>query len=291
MKILRRFLGVLVMVAGIIGLLLSLAGFVGLFMVKPILVNSVNSTITTLLNSIDTSQKAMDITNQALGATVDSVDALSVILGTTADTVKDTQPVITQFTQVMGDQLPSTLDAATESLNAAQDAAKSLESAIKSLDTFRAVMGATPLLSAFVPASTESYNPQKPLADSLGELSLSLKDMPATFNEMATNIDKVDNNLTLIQDNLTTMSKSTAVISDSLREYQSMIGQSRTSMDNLKSMLSNIQNNLSNIVTWTTIVLGLFFLWLLATQAVIFSQGWEIFQGTASRMEGVSVEK
>jgi len=33
------------------------------------------------------------------------------------------------------------------------------------------------------------------------------------------------------------------------------------------------------------IVVSLFFLWLLAAQVVIFSQGWEPFQGTAGRME------
>jgi hypothetical protein len=32
------------------------------------------------------------------------------------------------------------------------------------------------------------------------------------------------------------------------------------------------------------IALTLFFLWMLATQVVIFSQGWELFQGTSGRM-------
>jgi hypothetical protein len=34
------------------------------------------------------------------------------------------------------------------------------------------------------------------------------------------------------------------------------------------------------------IVLSLFFAWLLAAQVVILSQGWELYQGTAGRMEG-----
>jgi len=33
------------------------------------------------------------------------------------------------------------------------------------------------------------------------------------------------------------------------------------------------------------IVLSVFFLWLLAAQIVILSQGWELFQGTADRMK------
>jgi hypothetical protein len=56
-------------------------------------------------------------------------------------------------------------------------------------------------------------------------------------------------------------------------------------MENLTSILTNIQSNLTNILNWTAIVLSVFFFWLLAAQVVIFSQGWELFQGTASRME------
>jgi hypothetical protein len=31
--------------------------------------------------------------------------------------------------------------------------------------------------------------------------------------------------------------------------------------------------------------MSLFFAWLLAAQVVMLSQGWELFQGTADRME------
>jgi hypothetical protein len=61
-------------------------------------------------------------------------------------------------------------------------------------------------------------------------------------------------------------------------------------MDNLKTMLTNIENNLNPILNTTTLVLSLFFLWLLAAQAVIFSQGWELYNGTAGHMEGGAPE-
>ncbi len=112
MSILRRILGIFVMIAGIIGLLLSVAGLVGIWVAKPALTESINATLQTLSVSVDTSQKALVITNQALGATVSSVDALSKMLSTTAATVEDTQPVITQVNTVMGKTLPATLNAA-----------------------------------------------------------------------------------------------------------------------------------------------------------------------------------
>jgi uncharacterized phage infection (PIP) family protein YhgE len=221
-----------------------------------------------------------------LSATVDSVDALSSMLSTTAASVEDTKPVLDQLNQVIGKTVPSTLESATDSLKTAQQAAVVLDSAIKSLDTFRAVLSAMPLLGDFVEQPYQPYNPDKPLAESLGELATNLESLPATFTEMSTNLDKADDNLVTIQDNLTTMSNSVGLISKSLGEYQAMISQSQSSMDNLVSMLANIQNNLPNILNGVATVLSLFFVWLLATQVVILSQGWELYQDAASRMEG-----
>src|SRR4030043_1866320 len=169
MKIIRRILGVFVMIAGILGLGLSVAGLVVVWVAKPTVTAYANTTIDTLSESVTTSQNVMQITGQALGATVDSLDALSTMLSTTAATVDDTTPVLNQINVIMSDTLPSTIEAATSSLNTAQEAAKVLESTIKSLDTFRFLLSANPLLGNLVDQTGVAYNPEKPLAVSLGE--------------------------------------------------------------------------------------------------------------------------
>jgi hypothetical protein len=212
------------------------------------------------------------------------------MLGTTAATVEDTKPMFEQINLIMGETLPTTLESATDSLNTAQEAAVVLDSAIKSLDTFRFLLSSTPLLGAMVEQPTQAYNPEVPLADSLGELASTLGDLPDTFVEMSTSLDMADDNLELIQDNLITMSDSVAFISSSLGEYKSMVSQSRSSMDNLTALLTNIQNNLDTILNGVAIAFSTFFFWLLVAQVVILSQGWELYQGTAGRMEGAPVE-
>ncbi len=64
-----------------------------------------------------------------------------------------------------------------------------------------------------------------------------------------------------------------------------MVNQSQSSMDNLSSILTSIQSNLTTILNGVLIVSTLLLLWFLATQVVILSQGWELYQGTADRME------
>jgi hypothetical protein len=81
MKIIRRILGVSVMLAGILGLVLSLAGLVMVWVAKPTIAEYASSTIDTLSGSVGTSQEVVDVTERALGATIDSVDALSEYYG------------------------------------------------------------------------------------------------------------------------------------------------------------------------------------------------------------------
>ena len=285
MSVLRRLLGILVMIAGILGLVLSGAGLVGVWMAKPTLAGYVESTIVTLNTSISTSKQVMVITGEALGATVDSVDALSTMLGTTAASVEETQPVLDQVNVIMGETLPATFESTIASLKTAEQAAEVLDSAIKSLDTFRFVLSAVPLMGSFVETPTEAYNPEVPLADSLGALATDLEDLPDTFTEMSINLSKADDNLVEIKSSLITMSESVGLISKSLSEYEAMVTQSESSMDNLSSMLTNIQNNLPAILNSTAVVVSAFLVWLFVAQIVILTQGWELYQGTAGHME------
>jgi hypothetical protein len=288
MSIFRRFLGVFVMIAGILGLLISIAGLVGVWVARPAVNTYAATTIDTLNTSITASKNVMVITGQALGATVDSLDALSTMLNTTASTVNDTSPVVYEIRTIMSDTLPSTLEAASSSLVTAQDAATVLESTIKSLDAFRFLLSANPLLSGLVGQTGVAYNPEKPLADSLGDLATSLKGLPDTFTEMSVNLSTTDRNLAAIRGNLTTMSESVGLISSSLTEYQNMVVQSQSSVDNLSSMLTNVKSSLAKIIDAVVIASTLLLLWFLATQVVILTQGWELYQGTADRMEGKS---
>ncbi len=291
MRFLGKILGILVMIAGILGLVLSLAGLIGVWVSRPAIANFVDVTIQTLNGSINTSQQTMKITAQALGATVDSVDALSVMLSATAISVEDSQPVLDKLNEFLGEKLPATMEAASSSLKTAQQGADVLDSSIRSLDNFRFMMSAVPMLGAFVEQPAQAYNPDVPLSKSLGEISAQLDGLPDLFVEMASDLDKTDDNLMTIQTSLVTMSDSVKTISTSLSEYEAMVIQSQSSMDSLKGMLTNIQNNLDNILQVSAIVLSLAFFWLLAAQVVIFTQGWELFQGTAGHMEGGAIQK
>ena len=285
MSVLRRILGILVMIAGILGLALSIAGLVGLWMVKPTVVVQLTTTVDTLQTSVSTSQQAMGVTQEALGATVNSLDALSVMLGATATSVEETGPVIDQVTVMMGENLPGVLEGAVSSLQGAQQAAVVMDSTVRSLEAFQFAMSSVPLVSGFVELPEETYDPDQPLAESLGEVAENLEGLPEMFRQISEDMSRVDNNMGTIQSSLTTMSQNVDLIAGSLGEYQTMVGQSQTAMADLHPLIGDFQENLTPIVDGISLALTLFLLWLLAIQIVVFTQGWELYQGTAGRME------
>lgn len=286
MSILRRLLGILVMLAGMIGLVLAVAGLVGVWRAKPAVVDYATSTLDTLQGSITTSQEVMVVTEDALGATVGSLEALSVMLTSTAASVDDTAPALDRVNVMMSTNLPAILEAANESLRAAQQAAVVLDSTVRSLEAFQLAMGAVPLLSGLVEAPEEFYNPEIPLDQSLGEVADNLESLPEMFVDISADLDRADDNLATVQSSLETMSTNVDFIAGSLEEYQVMVRQSQTSMGNLSPILTDLQGNLPAIVNGAVIVLTVFLVWLLAIQVVVLTQGWELFQGTAGRMEG-----
>ena len=231
--------------------------------------------MSTLSGSLDTSLEVMTLTGQALEATSGSVEALSGMLAATANTVEETQPVITQAEDLMGLTLPDMFDSAVNSLEAASQAATSLESTVRALDTFRAGISANPLLRSFIPADIQPYEPEESLARSLGRLA-GLED--TLFEDMSSSLNTAGENLGLVRADLETMSTNIEEISSSLSGYLEMIDRSGQQLSQLQSQMAAAEASLPRTLTLVAVVLTLFFAWMLAAQIVILSQGWELYR-------------
>lgn len=290
MKLLRKILGIIVMLAGILGLLLSLAGLGATWYYRPSMESAFNNILTTLSSSLDLSQEGLRVTEDALTAAVGSIDALQQTVKATAASLGSTQPVLEGITGFMGDQLPATLDAARSSLNAAQQGAQVVDNAIQSLNTFQSVISAIPIISAFMPAPPQTTTEEgTPLSEALGDVSESLAGLPDLSAELSVDLEAAAGSLTDVEDALNLMAENIGGITESLEGYLSMVQRSQASMKGLQSQLDLWQTNLPTLVNAIALIASLFLVWLLIAQIVIFTQGLELYQGTATRFEAAAV--
>jgi methyl-accepting chemotaxis protein len=276
MKILRKILGVIVMIAGIIGLIFSLVGIFFVWNTKPAIETAMANGLTVINGSLNTSIEVIGVTKDALSATVSSVYALRDTVAAASQSVEETKPFIEGITNLLSTELPDTIAATQSSLESAQSSAKVLDSVLTSMD------GVIRLITF---SDKSLYNPDTPLYESLGEVASSLNNLPQSFVQMGDSLGATQDNVDTIKTSLDTMAVSIESIAGSLDRYVAMTEQSKSSIANVQTWLKQIQNNLSNILIVAASVITVFLVWLAIAQIVILTQGWELFQGTAGRLE------
>jgi hypothetical protein len=286
LKVIRRIVGVLLIAAGIIGVLLSLAGIIGLWLVRPAVTTSIHSVLAAISSSVDTSQQALNITEDALDASIQGIDGLSEVIHSMENSIENTRPAVEAVSGLLNDTLPASVKSATDSLNTARNAAVSLEGAVKQLDLLQSSLNNVPFLNSLIPDPVPANVQEKPLSDSLGELSGSLDEIPSSFQNVSRDLDKAAGDLQSIQQNLKSISVSVDRLSSSLKEYKGKLAESRSSLESLKGMLITAEENLDPGVIMAAVFLSLFFFCLLMTQVVVIDEGRRFLDGESYPRDG-----
>ena len=276
MKILRKILGVIVMIAGIIGLLLSLVGIFFVWKTKPAIETALTNGLTVINNSLDTSIEVVGVTKDALSATVSSVYALRDTVAAASQSVEETKPFVEGITSLLSKELPTTISATQTSLESAQASAKVLDSVLTSMD------GVIRLITF---SNKSMYNPDEPLYESLGGVADSLTNLPQSFIKMGDSLAATQDNVNTIKTSLDNMAVNIEAIAGSLDRYVTMTDQSQSSIANVQTWLAQLQNNIASILVAVAVVLTIFLLWLAIAQVVILTQGYELYMGTADKID------
>jgi phage-related tail protein len=291
LKPVRKFVGVLLITAGVIGILLSLAGIAGVWTARPAVISSIRMVLGALSSSVESSRQAVTITEEALDSSIDGMRTLSDVVHSLEKSVKNTRPAVETVSGLLNKTLPASVESAANSLNTAREAAVSLENAVKQLDVLQASLNTIPLINSLIPDESPAYEPQKPLSASLGELSSSLDTVPDSFQDVSRDLDKAAGDLRIIEDGLGSISKNVDQLSANLEKYRENLAESKKSMDSLSSLLTKTGESLDPVVTSIAVLVTLLFFCLLMTQVVVIDEGRRFLDDdesrlTASRQQG-----
>jgi ABC-type transporter Mla subunit MlaD len=148
-----------------------------------------------------------------------------------------------------------------------------MESAVKQMDTLQSSLNTIPLLNSLLPDTLPVNVPEKPLSDSLGELSGNLEGIPESFKDVSRDLNKAAGDLQSLQSNLEDISENVNNLSVNLKAYKGKLAGSRSSLDSLKGLLDKANESLTPAVTVISVVLTLIFFCLLMTQVVVIDEG------------------
>lgn len=273
MAIVRRVIGVLLILAAILGLIVSIGAMYVVWNAQDNITTSLQTTIDLLSQTLETTAQGLVVTQGALQNSVDLIGNLQSTVETTAEAINSTNPLLDEIGVLMAEKLPNTIRATQTSLETAQQSAATI-------DTVLRAMSGIPLIGPSI-----GYDPDVPLAEALGQVAQNLESIPDTFIAMQENLDNTQDNLQVFESDLTVMAESVGQIQSSVAQYNAVIGGYQASLDQLITRLEAISANLPNIVRMVSMGLTAFLVWMAIAQLGLITQGWELITESRPRKE------
>jgi hypothetical protein len=278
MVIVRRIIGVLLILAAILGLVFSVGAMYVMWSAQGRVTTGLQTTIDLLSQTLETTANGLVVTQQALQSSVDLIGNLQSTVETSAKAINSTSPMLDDISVLMKEKLPNTVRATQASLETAQQSAATIDTVLRALSGI-------PLIGPSI-----GYDPKVPLADALGQVAQNLETIPDTFISMTESLNNTQDNLQVFESDLTTMAASVGQIQSSVAQYDKVIGGYQASLEQLIARLDLISKNLPNIVRMASIGLTAFLLWMAIAQLGLITQGWELITESRPRKEEKAAE-
>jgi hypothetical protein len=264
--ILRKMVGILLVVAALAGIIFSLAGLDGIWRYRPMLTKTVTNNLALVDQALGTTQDVLNIVGQVVQTSTGEVVSLQATTRSLAQTIQDTQPMLDSLVSLTSKDFPAAVNATQTSLASAQSSALLIDNVMASLSSL-------PFLSL------NAYQPEVPLHTALGQVSTSLDALKPALDTIHTSLAEGRTNLGIMQVELTKITSATQGINSSLAGAQGVIDQYKAQTTQLKARVENAQIHAPGWIRAGTWILSFIFVWLLIAQLGLASQGLEMLRG------------
>jgi methyl-accepting chemotaxis protein len=269
-QILVRVAGIALVVAGVAGLAFSILGLVVLDRVhervEPALIEQVELAERTLAATAE----GLTLLDTSLADAAEMAGSVEATMASVSRAAGDAVPTLDSVGKMVGEQLP-------ETLKATQDTLASVAQSAQLIDDVLAVVTAIPFLGL------QSYNPETPLHEGLGDVASSLDEIPTSLIAAQEGLDVASGSLERLQESFTAIAESIASLTTSLGNAQSVVVQYQDVVDDLQGLVVSVRQGLPQWLRWLRLSLSLVLVWLGIAQIGLVSQGWELIARSRSK--------
>jgi len=264
--ILRRLVGLLLIIAAIAGVVFSVAGLIEVWRYRPVVTQAVTDNLTVFDQALNTTQAGLTIVSQVVQTTTVEVASLQTTTQALAQAIHDTNPMLDSLTGLTGKDLPAAITATKTSLASAQGSAQLIDSVLAALTS--------------IPLSpVAAYKPAVPLATALAQVSTSLDSLTPALATINTSLADGKTNLGVVEVELNQVSETTQGISNTLGGAQTVISQYQTLTTQLRARVAATQLAAATWITTISWVLSFVLGWLLIAQLGLGAQGLDMLRG------------
>ncbi|RMG89043.1 MAG: hypothetical protein D6706_22025 [Chloroflexi bacterium] len=273
----RRFLGVVMILIGLLGVVASLAGMVMGRQAVDVVGSALQENLALTSESLDAVLATLTLARE----TIDDVNQGMETVGNTAtdlaQTVRETRPLLDQIGQVIGEDAPGSVEAVQAAMPDLIQVAAAIDDTLATLNDFRIeenILGFEINYSLGI-----NYEPTVPFDESVMEISNSLDGLPGRLralqvyiNVTSKNLDTISQDIVAIAEDLETINGRITEVGPLLDEYIRIV----TALnDNTRLLGSQIESELETV----KLVLTLMMAWLGLTQIAPLYLGLELLTG------------
>jgi hypothetical protein len=210
--ILRRMVGILLIIAAVAGIIFSLVGLIEIWRYRPVVTKIVINNLALSDQALGTTQDVLTIVGQVVQASTADVASVQATGNALALIIHDTNPMLDSLISLTNKDLPVAVSATQTSLASAQSSALLIDNVLAALTSI-----------PFSPVA--AYKPAVPLHTALAQVSTSLNTLIPSLTAINTSLSDGKTNLNDMDVELTKISETTQGMSSTLANAQTVIDQ------------------------------------------------------------------
>jgi hypothetical protein len=272
-RILAGIAGVVLIIAGLAGLVFSIVGLVAVARIEPRVEARLTEQLTKVDQALAATNDGLATAQTLLSSTVSIAGAVQETTTYAGKTLQDGVYALELTSDLVGKQLPATIESTQEALT-------SIATGAKLVDDILAVLTSIPLLGM------DRYSPETPLSQGFTEVARSLDDMPRALDKIELELSNTQGKLQHVGENLTTTTDQLGQITTGLQDAQSVIAQYQDIVTNLQGLSSSALQKLPGWLRTLRWGFSLVLIWFGIAQIALLAQGGELIGRSRATVPG-----
>ncbi len=253
----RRILGLILLVLGLAGLALCAAGIYFSWQAAASVAAAADNSIGLLLDTVDNVQLTLDVASTTLddaGVAVGTLHTTTLGIG---DTLSSTRSALGSMATLAGDTLPTSIETTITAVDAIEETAGTIDRMLVSLS----VLGVA------------QYAPEVPLDQAVAGVGASLEGMPEDFRALSSGLEQTQASLSGVQESISVIAEQLIGVQQNLSgAHVALSGYGAvfsTLHDQLVSARANVAQSIRTVAWAFTVLL----LWIGISQLALIQWG------------------
>ena len=261
----KRIIGIILIVIAAISLIISGWGVNQIWTMRQPVTDAAVAGVNLFAETLDTTSDALKVTSESLQSASDTVTTIERTSLSVAQTMSMTRTTVDSFSNLMGKDMPTSIDATRTALKSAQSSAVVVDNVLTTLSK--------------IPLINIQYNPAMPLSVALGNVASTLDNLPPTFSTIERNLNATGTSLDQVVTNLNELPKTTQQAQQNIADAQKVVTRYQSQVDRMQKLIQSIKASIATILTGVAVGLTFLIFWLGVVQVQMLLKGLELVRG------------